>query len=324
MKRICLLLLSILLLIALSACGTAKDLLLQEKEPHTLPPSVSEVTGTAEDNSVSENKKLYSQGLEYANNEDWLNAYACYLAVDETELMKDTEYTEGGLDTAIAQCHSAIVSLGKTAYDSKDYITAYQYWSVCSVSDELDYSQEYSLCQLVENVQGRKFDRKNFDKTIFVDGTTVIVDSENEDIPKGEYTTYLGERTNNSGGKEWVLFFDNGNYVLKLPETADSLITLLDLTKAFPDNVKSYYSLAGAGKANEEGQKWAAYLKELERIKNSPPQIGMTKETVEMTAWGKPTRIHKTTYEWGVTEQWCYPQNRYVYFRNGVVVAISE
>lgn len=59
---------------------------------------------------------------------------------------------------------------------------------------------------------------------------------------------------------------------------------------------------------------------------NTPkePAIGMTASEVEKSTWGKPNEINKTTYEWGTTEQWCYSNYRYIYFKNGVVTAISE
>lgn len=248
-KRIGLVLVALLFIFMFAACEISETLPSQTGTQFSTQP---ETTNTTEKVSNDESREIFLQGLEYANDEDWLKAYECYLSVDERELLNSTGCTEGALDSAINQCRSAVIALGKTAYDSKDYITACQYWSVCNVYDEFDYSQEYSICQLVENAQGRKYDRQNKNKTIFVDGTTIIVDGENEDIPIGEYTTYLGERTNNAGGKEWVLFFDNGKYVLKLPESVDSLITLLDLSKEFPDNVLFYYSLAGADKANGE------------------------------------------------------------------------
>ena len=58
-------------------------------------------------------------------------------------------------------------------------------------------------------------------------------------------------------------------------------------------------------------------------IKNNPA-LGMTAEEVLQTTWGKPKRINKTTYTWGIEEQWIYPDNQYIYLENGIVVAISE
>lgn len=54
------------------------------------------------------------------------------------------------------------------------------------------------------------------------------------------------------------------------------------------------------------------------------PTIGMTKSEVEKSTWGKPNKINKDTYSWGTTEQWCYSNYRYIYFKNGYVTSISE
>lgn len=54
------------------------------------------------------------------------------------------------------------------------------------------------------------------------------------------------------------------------------------------------------------------------------PSIGMTSEEVRNSTWGEPEKINKTTYSWGITEQWCYGNQKYVYIENGFVTAIQE
>lgn len=54
------------------------------------------------------------------------------------------------------------------------------------------------------------------------------------------------------------------------------------------------------------------------------PHIGMTAEQVEKSTWGKPKDINKTTYSWGVKEQWVYSDYRYIYLEDGIVTAIQE
>ena len=54
------------------------------------------------------------------------------------------------------------------------------------------------------------------------------------------------------------------------------------------------------------------------------PQIGMTAKELENSAWGKPEDINKSTYSWGIKEQWCYSDNRYIYLEDGIVTSISE
>lgn len=62
--------------------------------------------------------------------------------------------------------------------------------------------------------------------------------------------------------------------------------------------------------------------KESEEIKE--PQIGMNSEQVKKSTWGEPKKINKSTYSWGSSEQWCYPNCKYIYLDNDVVTAIQE
>ena len=41
-------------------------------------------------------------------------------------------------------------------------------------------------------------------------------------------------------------------------------------------------------------------------------------------SWGKPTDIQKTTVSSGTTEKWLYPDNRYLYFKNGRLESWKE
>lgn len=64
--------------------------------------------------------------------------------------------------------------------------------------------------------------------------------------------------------------------------------------------------------------------REINRQTKKEPAIGMTAEQVEASTWGKPKDINKTTYSWGVKEQWVYPNYRYIYLEDGIVTAIQE
>lgn len=55
-----------------------------------------------------------------------------------------------------------------------------------------------------------------------------------------------------------------------------------------------------------------------------PPAIGMTADEVRASSWGNPKDINKDTYSWGVKEQWCYSDYRYIYLEDGIVTSISE
>lgn len=52
--------------------------------------------------------------------------------------------------------------------------------------------------------------------------------------------------------------------------------------------------------------------------------IGMTKEQVLMSSWGKPRSVNTSTYKFGVHEQWVYSSGNYLYFENGVLTSIQN
>ena len=54
------------------------------------------------------------------------------------------------------------------------------------------------------------------------------------------------------------------------------------------------------------------------------PAIGMTKDEVLDSTWGKPKDINKTTTAYGTREQWCYSGYKYIYFKNGIVTSIQD
>ncbi len=61
-----------------------------------------------------------------------------------------------------------------------------------------------------------------------------------------------------------------------------------------------------------------------ETIKNSGPEIGMTKDEVTGGVWGEPDRKNIDEYEWGTHEQWVYDGRGYVYFEDGIVTGIQH
>lgn len=56
----------------------------------------------------------------------------------------------------------------------------------------------------------------------------------------------------------------------------------------------------------------------------SEPKIGMTKDEVLNSKWGDPEDINKITTKYGTSEQWVYPDYKYIYFEDGKVTAIQE
>lgn len=53
------------------------------------------------------------------------------------------------------------------------------------------------------------------------------------------------------------------------------------------------------------------------------PKIGMTESEIYGSTWGAPNKKNKTTTAGGTTEQWVYDDG-YIYFENGIVIAIQE
>ncbi|GAB6989349.1 hypothetical protein [Paenibacillus pini] len=52
--------------------------------------------------------------------------------------------------------------------------------------------------------------------------------------------------------------------------------------------------------------------------------IGMSKDQVLKSSWGKPKKVYKTTTATGVDEQWVYGSNNYLYFSDGRLTTIQN
>ena len=54
--------------------------------------------------------------------------------------------------------------------------------------------------------------------------------------------------------------------------------------------------------------------------------IGMTKQDVLESSWGKPDHVNTTTSASGSHEQWVYDRfrNGYLYFQDGILVTIQN
>lgn len=72
--------------------------------------------------------------------------------------------------------------------------------------------------------------------------------------------------------------------------------------------------------SGDEG--WGLEYKDFETIEI--PSIGMTALEVRRSTWGEPQKINIDTYAWGTSEQWVYSNSKYIYFENGIVVAIQD
>lgn len=73
--------------------------------------------------------------------------------------------------------------------------------------------------------------------------------------------------------------------------------------------------------ARDRAEKQAAHKAECDR--KGGIRVGMSREQVYASCWGKPERINKTTSAGGDREQLVYRGYNYVYLHNGVVTSIQ-
>ncbi len=62
---------------------------------------------------------------------------------------------------------------------------------------------------------------------------------------------------------------------------------------------------------------------EARKRKSEGVAIGMTKEQVLASSWGKPKEVNRTVTAYGEREQWVYGWGNYLYFTNGVLTGIQ-
>lgn len=88
-----------------------------------------------------------------------------------------------------------------------------------------------------------------------------------------------------------------------------------------------YYCYCGdvVGKFTKTRSDWIRLEKHTgENDPKKSPAIGMTAEEVRNSTWGSPDKINTTITANTTYEQWCYSNNRYIYFENGIVTAIQK
>lgn len=77
------------------------------------------------------------------------------------------------------------------------------------------------------------------------------------------------------------------------------------------------------GMCNITDSEWLAAYNTHGQIENIP-FIGMTKDQLLLCKWGKPEKINTTQTINGTSEQWVYPDYKYVYLDSGVVTVIQQ
>ena len=103
------------------------------------------------------------------------------------------------------------------------------------------------------------------------------------------------------------------------------------LEKFFPNDAKEFTALkrlliAEVAKSEADAiRSQAAAAKAVKAKKKSEGvSIGMTKDDVLASSWGKPERVNTTTNAYGVSEQWVYGGRNYLYFKDGILYSIQN
>ena len=78
-----------------------------------------------------------------------------------------------------------------------------------------------------------------------------------------------------------------------------------------------------AAQKAEAARKAQAKKAASERAKRGPVRIGMTKEQVLASSWGKPMRVIRDIRENVNYEQWIYPRGNYLHFNQGALTSIQ-
>lgn len=124
----------------------------------------------------------------------------------------------------------------------------------------------------------------------------------------------------------------------KQTEIADYLKTIANKSATIDQQLQAHRRLASvdpqmaapyAGELKRlEERALAEVKKEQQRIaaekRKQGVSIGMTKEDVLASNWGKPERINTTTTARGAREQWVYGGRNYLYFDNDILTAVQN
>jgi hypothetical protein len=74
----------------------------------------------------------------------------------------------------------------------------------------------------------------------------------------------------------------------------------------------------------EAAEEAKALREEKARKRKEGVRIGMTKQDVLDSSWGRPDSVNKTTTSRSLHEQWVYGSRNYLYFDNGVLTGIQN
>jgi hypothetical protein len=114
----------------------------------------------------------------------------------------------------------------------------------------------------------------------------------------------------------------------KASSTDDQRLNAIGMLRSnFPDDVASLEPLRQRLQAKVDARDAATVKKaaadEKARKRKQGVSLGMTAEDALASSWGRPRNINRSTYSFGVHEQWVY-DGGYLYFQNGILTSIQN
>lgn len=195
----------------------------------------------------------------------------------------------------------------------KNYCEYYYFMGYGKIKEERNIIDAYrAYIQALESVKIEN------DENAYNEVKSKILKIEKQAIKefKKELKDYIQEKN----------YSDGYSYVLKYSEIIE--YTSDEEVKKSSNSLKSKYNEQKRIEEEKEETEKAAKeaedaAKEKRRKKQEGVRIGMSKQDVLDSSWGKPTKINKSVYSWGTSEQWVYPNNNYLYFENGKLTSIQ-
>lgn len=120
-------------------------------------------------------------------------------------------------------------------------------------------------------------------------------------------------------------------------EADDRWVTLQDKSKSAGERLQAFHALVQLDlpraesavslrktlEARVKKEMAAEQRVEAARRKREGVSIGMTKEDVIASSWGRPERINRTATTYGTREQWVYGVGNYLYFEGDRITAVQ-
>jgi hypothetical protein len=90
-----------------------------------------------------------------------------------------------------------------------------------------------------------------------------------------------------------------------------------------PEEFKRHAQLLATLRKALDAERAAAARAEATRKRREGVRLGMTREDVLASSWGRPRKVNSTTNRYGTHEQWVY-DGGYLYFEDGILTSVQN